>query len=423
MSDSSSQANRQARTDYDALIIGAGIIGAATAWRLQQLRPGWRIAIIEKEQSCAQHQTGRNSGVIHAGVYYAPGSLKAKLCVEGNQRTKTFCKEHRIAFEECGKLLVACNEQELKGLGQLKLRARQNGLEVEPQSAQQLKQREPNIAGLGALWVPASGIVDYAEICRELLKQFGEAGGEIYYGRELKRLRERDGEVQLQCTSSLSIAHTDRQSQIFYCKQLIACAGIQSDRLVKSLGLSVDFQMMPFRGEYFQLPGEHNSIINHLIYPVPDPTMPFLGVHLTRMIDGSVTVGPNAVLAMGREAYKKTQFSMADIQQMVSEPGSYRLLGRFWKAGLGELRDSLFKHSYLKRVQSYCPSLKVSDLLPYKAGIRAQAVDKQGNMIDDFLFAQSEQCLIVCNAPSPAATSALPIADHIIAKLDLNTSA
>ncbi|GAA6151237.1 L-2-hydroxyglutarate oxidase [Pseudoteredinibacter isoporae] len=400
--------------DYDAVIIGAGIIGAATAWRLQQCKPAWRIAVIEKESACAQHQSGRNSGVIHAGVYYAPGSLKAKLCVAGNQRTKDFCREHDVAFEECGKLLVACSERELQGLAQLKTRAEQNSLEVDTLDERQLRQREPHIQGLGALFVPASGIVDYAEICRELLNQFCEHGGEVLYHHQVHRLVEEHAEVRLFCKAANDSEH------VISCQQLIACSGIQADKLVQSLGLDLSFRMMPFRGEYFQLAAEHNQIIRHLIYPVPDPSMPFLGVHLTRMIDGSVTVGPNAVLALGREAYRKSQVSWPDLAYMATYPGSYRLLGRFWKAGLGELRDSLLKGAYLKRVQQYCPGLKKADLKPYRAGIRAQAVDSQGRMIDDFLFARGKHSLVVCNAPSPAATSALPIADHILAELGLH---
>ncbi len=399
--------------DYDAIIIGAGIIGAATARRLQQCRPALRIAVVEKESGCARHQTGRNSGVIHAGVYYAPDSLKAKLCVEGNRRTKSFCQEYGIAFDECGKLLVACNERELQGLTQLKARAQQNGLDVDALNGQQLQQREPNIQGLGALLVPASGIVDYAEVCRELLDQFRQGGGEVFYGRKVQTLIEDNGEVRL------AYRKENNSEGQMSCQQMIACSGIQADKLVQSLGLVMSFRMMPFRGEYFQLAAEHNQIIRHLIYPVPDPSMPFLGVHLTRMIDGSVTVGPNAVLALGREAYRKSEASLTDLVNMASYSGSYRLLARYWKAGFGELRDSLFKGAYLKRVQNYCPSLKKRDLQPYRAGIRAQAVDRQGRMIDDFLFARSSNSLVVCNAPSPAATSALPIADHILAELGL----
>lgn len=414
-----------AAAHYDAVIVGAGIVGAATAWRLQQIRPSWRLAILEKESDCAKHQSGRNSGVIHAGVYYTPGSLKARLCVEGNRRTKEFCKDFGIPFNECGKLLVATDEGQLKGLAQLEGRAQANGLTVETLNATQLQSREPNIKGLGALFVPASGIVDYAEICRELLRQFREAGGEVLYDHEVLDVLE-DGSDEIADANSYEGAaeeprvtircHTNKQLS---CRQFIACTGIQSDRMVQSLGLECSFRMMPFRGEYFQLTSQHQHVIQHLIYPVPDPNMPFLGVHLTRMIDGSITVGPNAVLALGREAYGKTQWSLRDLASMASFTGSYRLLARYWRAGLGELCDSLFKAAYLRRVQEYCPGLSLEDLLPYRPGIRAQAVDRQGNMIDDFLFARSSNCLVVCNAPSPAATSALPIADHILTELGL----
>ncbi len=391
---------------YDFIIIGGGILGMSTAMQLQRTYPDSRMLLLEKEDAPARHQTGHNSGVIHAGVYYTPGSLKAKFCLAGNQATKAFCDQHAIAYEVPGKLLVATNELEMQRMQALWERTAANGIEREWLNAGQLREREPNIQGLGGIFVPSSGIVNYAEVTAAMAREFVNAGGEIRYGASVSGLDERQQEVRV---------HTSAGD--FACRFLLTCAGLMADRVVRMLGIDPGFSICPFRGEYFRLPAAHNQIVNHLIYPIPDPSMPFLGVHLTRMIDGSVTVGPNAVLALKREGYRKRDISLSDSWQMLSNPGILKVLKANLRPGLGEMKNSLFKRGYLQQVRKYCPSIQLSDLTPYPAGVRAQAVSDDGRLIDDFLFRHSRRSLHVCNAPSPAATSALPIGAHIVAQL------
>ena len=391
---------------YDFIIIGGGILGMSTAMQLQRTYPDSRMLLLEKEDAPARHQTGHNSGVIHAGVYYTPGSLKAKFCLAGNQATKAFCDQHGIAYEVPGKLLVATNELEMQRMQALWERTAANGIEREWLNAGQLREREPNIQGLGGIFVPSSGIVNYAEVTAAMAREFVKAGGEIRYGASVSGLDERLQEVRVQTSVG-----------DFACRFLLSCAGLMADRVVRMLGIDPGFSICPFRGEYFRLPAAHNQIVNHLIYPIPDPSMPFLGVHLTRMIDGSVTVGPNAVLALKREGYRKRDISLADSWQMLSTPGILKVLKANLRPGLGEMKNSLFKRGYLQQVRKYCPSIQLSDLTPYPAGVRAQAVSDDGRLIDDFLFRHSRRSLHVCNAPSPAATSALPIGAHIVVQL------
>lgn len=392
---------------YDFIVIGAGILGLATARELQQRYPGQEILILEKESAPALHQTGRNSGVIHAGVYYTPGSLKAQFCKEGNSATKAFCRKHDIAFDECGKLLVATDADELARMQALIGRCAENGIEIEVLDQAQLREREPNIEGVGAIFVPSTGIVDYSEICRKLLELFQAEGGEVRFLAEIEQLEEFRDRVTCYTTNGR-----------YQSRYMVACAGLQSDRMVAMLGQECSFKIVPFRGEYFRLAEQHNQIVNHLTYPIPDPQLPFLGVHLTRMIDGSVTVGPNAVLAFKREGYKKTDISLSDSWEMLSYSGMRKLVARHFRASINELRNSLSKKGYLGLVQKYCPSLQLSDLEPYPAGIRAQAVFGDGKLVDDFLFESTKRALVVCNAPSPAATSSMPIARHIVENLD-----
>ena len=391
---------------YDFVIIGGGIIGMSTAMQLIEIYPDARIALLEKESGPACHQTGHNSGVIHAGVYYTPGSLKAKFCLAGNRATKAFCDQHGIAYEVPGKLLVATNELEMQRMQALWERTAANGIEREWLNAEQLREREPNIQGLGGIFVPSSGIVNYAEVTAAMAREFVKAGGEIRYGASVSGLDERLQEVRVQTSVG-----------DFACRFLLSCAGLMADRVVRMLGIDPGFSICPFRGEYFRLPAAHNQIVNHLIYPIPDPSMPFFGVLLTWMIDGSVTVGPNAVLALKREGYRKRDISLADSWQMLSNPGILKVLKANLRPGLGEMKNSLFKRGYLQQVRKYCPSIQLSDLTPYPAGVRAQAVSDDGRLIDDFLFRHSRRSLHVCNAPSPAATSALPIGAHIVVQL------
>ena len=391
---------------HDFVLIGGGILGLATALELQRRFPGKRVLVLEKESAPARHQTGHNSGVIHAGVYYRPGSLKARFCKEGNRATKAFCREHNIPFDECGKLLVATNELELERMQALIQRCAENELPIEVLDGAELRAREPEITGVGGILVPSTGIVSYTRICEKMVELVNAAGGEVRFNMEVTRIE-----------ASAEAVLIETEAERFDAGYLIACAGLWSDRIVRMLGQKPDFRIVPFRGEYFLLPPEHNRIVNHLIYPVPDPDLPFLGVHLTRMIDGTVTLGPNAVLALKREGYRKLDISLTELTGMLSWPGLLKMLGRNIRPGMMELKNSLFRRGYLEQVRKYCPRLTLQDLRPYPAGVRAQAVARDGSLVDDFLFVQSGRALVVCNAPSPAATSAMPIAAHIVDQL------
>jgi len=391
---------------YDFIIIGGGILGMSTAMQLIRAYPDHKMLLVEKESGPAQHQTGHNSGVIHAGVYYTPGSLKARFCLEGNRATKQFCDEHGIAYDECGKLLVATSDLEMQRMQALWERTEANGLERYWLSADELREREPNITGMGGIFVPSSGIVSYAEVAAAMGREFEAAGGEIRCSTPVTGLEERSGEV---------VVKTGQGE--FTTRHLVSCSGLMADRVVRMLGIEPDFTICPFRGEYYLLPPEHNRIVNHLIYPIPDPSMPFLGVHLTRMIDGTVTVGPNAVLAWKREGYRKNDFSLSDTMAMLTNPGIRKVLKTNLRPGLIELKNSLYKKGYLAEVRKYCPSLTLDDLKPYPAGVRAQAVSNDGKLVDDFLFVNTKRTVNVCNAPSPAATSAIPIGEHIVAQV------
>ncbi|KXS38290.1 MAG: L-2-hydroxyglutarate oxidase [Halomonadaceae bacterium T82-2] len=397
---------------YDFIIIGGGILGMSTAMQLIEAYPDRRMLVLEKEGGPAHHQTGHNSGVIHAGVYYAPGSLKARFCLAGNRATKAFCDTHDIAYETCGKLLVATNDVEMTRMQSIWERTGANGLEREWLNAEALREREPDITGVGGIFVPSSGIVDYAAVTARMADVFRRAGGEIRYDADVTALEERRDEVVV--TSSQGA---------FTTRHLVSCSGLMADRTVRMLGLTPSFTICPFRGEYYRLAPQHNTIVNHLIYPIPDPGMPFLGVHLTRMIDGTVTVGPNAVLAFKREGYRKRDISLRDLMAMGTNPGIRRVLRSHWRAGLHEMKNSLFKGGYLEEVRKYCPSLTADDLTPYPAGVRAQAVSRDGQLIDDFLFVNTARTVNVCNAPSPAATSAIPIGAHIVEKVKAQVDA
>ncbi|MFQ5661476.1 MAG: L-2-hydroxyglutarate oxidase [Gammaproteobacteria bacterium] len=387
---------------YHFLIIGGGILGISTAWQLQQRYPDKKVLVLEKEDRLARHQTGHNSGVIHAGVYYQPGSLKVKFCKLGVKATIGFCKEHHLPFEQCGKLLVATDQFETKRMEGLMQRCRQNGIDAERLDRDQLAESEPNVNGVGALFVRTTGIVDYKQVCRKMAECFREYGGSLILNAEVVDILEND--------KGLEVVTTDGR---YNCDYLISCAGMMADRITRMHGLAAEFQIIPFRGEYYRLAPDKSEMIRHLIYPIPDPSLPFLGVHLTRMIDGSITVGPNAVLGWKREGYGRVNFSLPDTWQMLRFRGFWKVLQNNLGSGLDEMKNSWWKRGYLKRVRKYCPQLTAEDLLPYPAGIRAQAVLCDGTLVHDFLFSESPRGLHVCNAPSPAATSAIPIGGHI----------
>ncbi len=395
------------RRDYDVAIIGGGIVGLATAWQFIQSNPRKNVILIEKETTVGSHQTGHNSGVIHAGVYYQPGSLKAQFCKKGAVETKAFCRKYGIDFDVCGKLLVATNAQEVERMHALYQRCQNNDIDIELLDKTELMRREPNVLGEAAIFVRDTGIVDYQKICLKLAELFEHQGGTVCLGSKVIGLEESAKEVTIRT-----------EDRVITAGHLVACSGLMADRITKMLGIKTDFQIIPFRGEYYQLPVEYNSLVNHLIYPIPDPELPFLGVHLTRMIDGSVTVGPNAVQGWKREGYGRFNFSIKDTIQMLVFKGYWKLIAQHWQTVLKETHNSWVKSGYLKEVNKYCEVIGENDLLPYPAGVRAQAVMNDGSLVHDFLFAESARTLHVCNAPSPAATSAFPIGRYIIDKLD-----
>ena len=390
---------------YDFIIVGGGIVGVSTALTLIKQNPSKKILLLEKEKSFAHHQTGHNSGVIHAGVYYEPGSLKAEFCREGLKETIAFCNTHGIPYEQCGKLLVATNDIELQRMDKLFERCKANNIEAEILNQEKLHEIEPNVFGIGAILVKSTGIVDYKLITKKMSEQFESLGGEFLLNSKVTNLDENKERIQV-ITSNETLNS----------KYLICCAGLMADRVAKLLDIKINFQIIPFRGEYFRLKEKHNSLVKHLIYPVPDPDLPFLGVHLTKMIDGTITVGPNAVLGFKREGYGMFNFSLRDTIQFLSFKGFYKVVKKNLKSGLYEMKNSIFKRGYLKEVQKYSPQIKLNDLVPYPAGIRAQAVLEDGTLVHDFLFAESERSIHVCNAPSPAATSAIPIGKYITEK-------
>lgn len=392
---------------YSHIVIGGGIIGAATAREIMCRDPAARLVLLEKETTVAAHQTGHNSGVIHAGVYYAPGSLKARLCFAGEKATKAFCTERGIPFEVPGKLVIATDAVELERMAALAERARKNGLEIREVSGSGLHKLEPEITGKGALLVPATGIVDYTAVTAALVDELREKGGEVRLGSEVVFIDETDRRICVGLKDGTRLE----------ARQLVACGGLQSDRIARMAGLDVAHRIVPFRGEYYTLPPELSRVTRHLIYPVPDPDLPFLGIHLTRMIDGSVTVGPNAVLGFAREGYGRGSISLRDIGDMAGFGGFWKMAAANLGSGTTELRNSVFRRRYLEQCRRYCPSLTLADLGLPGAGIRAQAVLADGTLVHDFLFLESDRMLHVCNAPSPAATSAIPISEMIVDRM------
>lgn len=386
-------------TTFDLIIVGGGIVGTATALALTQAHPGLKLAILEKEDHLAAHQTGHNSGVIHSGLYYRPGSLKAQNCAVGREALYAFCAERNIALERCGKIVVATREAELPALDELERRGRANGLiGLERLDAKGIKEREPHVAGIAGLYVPQTGIVDYVEVTNAYAQVVREHGGTIRTDcRVIGAIRQ--GE-DFQLTTSQGA---------FACRTLINCAGLQSDRLARACGIDPKVQIIPFRGEYFLLAPQRQELVRHLVYPVPDPAFPFLGVHFTRMIHGGVEAGPNAVLALHREGYGRFSLSFPDLLETLTYPGFYHLARRFWRVGAMEYYRSFNKNRFVQDLQRLLPELKRSDVVRGGAGVRAQAVNAQGQLLDDFHIINAEGMIHVLNAPSPAATASLSI--------------
>lgn len=394
--------------NFNFVVVGAGIVGLATALQLQARQPHARIAIVEKESGVAVHQSGHNSGVIHAGVYYEPGSLKARLCRAGLVRTIEFCQRHEIPFRQCGKLIVATNDLEAGRLKELNLRATQNGVDTTMLNREQLAEREPNVSGVGALFVHATGIVDYAQVCQRMADLFLERAGEMFFDCKLTEIREEQEGVNL-LTTQIEL----------HAQRVIACAGLHSDRIARLAGIELDFSVIPFRGDFYRLEERKSAIVQHLIYPVADPRLPFLGIHLTATMDGGMLAGPSAMLAFHREGYEKFAFSGKDAAEMLRFQGLWRLLGRYPRAGIREVINSASRRVYAHALQKYCPSIGVEDLVEHLSGVRAQAVARNGTLIHDFVIKQTSRTVHVCNAPSPAATAALPIAESILSAIDI----
>ena len=393
------------KTDY--LVIGGGVVGLATAWRLQTMQPGSRVCVLEKEPEVGSHQSSHNSGVLHCGLYYKPGSIKAILAVRGIRQMVEFCREADIDHEVCGKLVVACNDTELERLRKLEERGRQNGLEgIEFLGREAMLEREPNVGGIAALRVPQEGIVDYPAVCSELKRRITANGGDVQTGARVTRLKQRGGEW---------IATTPKGE--FAGRYLVNCAGLHCDRVAGLAGEKRETRIVPFRGEYYKLVEGSEGLVRHLIYPVPDPQFPFLGVHFTRLIHGGTEAGPNAVLAFAREGYRKTNVNVRDLWDAVTYSGLWRFVVKYPRMTALELWQSLSKRRFCKALQKLVPIIRVTDIEPGGAGVRAQAMAREGNLIQDFCLIQRPAALHVLNAPSPAATASLAIGEEIVRKI------
>jgi L-2-hydroxyglutarate oxidase len=393
----------------DVLVVGAGIVGLATARAVQQARPGCTVAVVEKESAPARHQSGRNSGVVHAGVYYAPGSDKARMCTAGRSSMIEYCREHGIAHAVCGKVVVAVDEEERTRLAELAQRTRANGVRAEIIDRDRLREIEPHAAGVAALHVPETGIADFPGVCRSLAAEIEAAGGRLVLDTEVRGGTERDDRLVVE-TSRDPIA----------ARRVVTCAGLQADRLAEALSGpegSAGLRVVPFRGEYYALAATRDHLVRTLIYPVPDPQFPFLGVHLTRGIDGHVHVGPNAVLALAREGYSWRELELADVRETLRFPGFRKLAGQHWRYGAGEMARSVSRRRFTRALQRLVPEVRARDLERAPSGVRAQAIRADGTLVDDFAFQQCGRALHVLNAPSPAATAALEIGKTIASRL------
>ncbi len=389
--------------NYDIIIIGAGLVGLATAYQTKLKNPGSKILILEKENDVALHQSGHNSGVIHSGIYYKPGSLKAKNCIEGYNSVINFAEKHGIRYDLCGKIIVATSQEELPLLDTIYKRGVENGLQdLKYLSREEFREIEPHCEGVKAIRVPQTGIIDYPGIAKKIKELFEELGGEVRFNNEVRNIIDKSSEI---------IVNTNVSE--FKTKKLISCAGLYSDKITKMTNEKNDVVIIPFRGEYYKIKDEKKYLVKHLIYPVPDPNFPFLGVHFTRMIDGNIEAGPNAVLAFKKEGYHFFDFNFSETMQTVLWPGFRKIVAKYGKTGMGEMHRSLSKSAFTKALQKLLPEIQENDLVPGGSGVRAQACDRNGGLIDDFDIVKNGNIIHVRNAPSPAATSCLSIGNKI----------
>jgi len=397
---------------YDIIIIGAGIVGLATALQIKKQRPSVKLLVLDKESKLAAHQTGHNSGVIHSGLYYKPGSLKATNCINGYNMLIEFCKEHDIDFELPGKIVVATSDEEIPLMENLHKRGEQNGLTgIKKLNSEQLKEYEPHVSGVAGLYVPQTGIVNYVTVAEKYADVIKQSDGEIMLGEKVKNINTQGKHIEVE---------TSRNN--YRCDLIVNCSGLYSDKVAKLTGQKLSVKIIPFRGEYYKLKQDKEHLVRNLIYPVPDPNFPFLGVHFTRMAQGGVEAGPNAVLAFQREGYTKSDINIGELAETLAWPGFQKVAMKYWKTGMGELYRSFSKAAFTKALQKLLPELTENDLEPGGAGVRAQACDKNGGLIDDFLILENEFAVNVCNAPSPAATSSLSIgktvAERVLKRLN-----
>ncbi len=388
---------------YNVVIIGGGIVGLASALRIKEQNPKLRVTLVEKESDLAMHQTGHNSGVIHSGLYYKPGSLKAKNCVDGYNRLLKFCNEEEVPYDLCGKIVVATKDSQITALNTLHERGIANGLDgIKRLVRDELKEHEPYVNGVQGLFVPQTGIIDYKLVAQKYAEKFMHFGGTIHTGNKVIDIKENAGLIEV-----------ITPSQTLTTRLVINCSGLFSDKVAKLTGIPVNYKIIPFRGEYFKLKKEKEHLVRNLIYPVPDPNFPFLGVHFTRMINGGVEAGPNAVLAYKREGYSKSDVNLKEFAESLGWKGFRKVAAKYWRTGLGEFYRSYSKKAFTQALQELLPDIKSTDLEPGGSGVRAQACDREGGLIDDFLILENEKIINVGNAPSPAATSSLSIGEHV----------
>lgn len=405
--------SRPSSRRYDVAIVGAGLVGLATARELLIRQPKLHLVVLEKESAIASHQSGHNSGVIHSGIYYTTGSLKAKACVAGHRAMLTFCQEEGIPYERCGKVIVALDERELPHLEDLYRRGIANGVQgLEIIGPQRLRELEPFAAGIKAIYSPDTGITDFGKVAQAYARNIEQRGGEIITGCQVSALSNKGKETVLLCMQAHAKGvdlHTEIEAQY-----VITCAGLQADKLTQMSGNKIDMRILPFRGDYYVMRPEKRHMVRALIYPVPDPRFPFLGVHFTRRIDGAVWAGPNAVLAFARDGYQRWRINPKDVWEMLSYSGFWRMAAKYWNMGLAEMYRDYVKAAYIKELQRYLPELQAGDILPGPSGVRAQVLTTNGRLLDDFLIQHGENVVHVLNAPSPAATSSLVLAKMIV---------